>query len=36
MSDILALGAFVSFALFLTLRQKRKYAAVAGWELFGA
>ena len=32
MSDVLVLGTFVSFVLFLTLRQKRTYAAVAGWS----
>ena len=32
MSDILVLGAFVSFVLFLTLRQQRTYAAIAGWS----
>jgi archaeosortase A (PGF-CTERM-specific) len=32
MSDVLVLGAFVSFVLFLTLRKQRKYAAVAGWS----
>jgi len=32
MSDILVLGAFVSFVLFLALRQQRTYAAAAGWS----
>jgi len=32
MSDVLVLGAFVSFVLFLTLRQQRTYAAAAGWS----
>lgn len=31
MSDILVIGAFVSFVLFLVLRQQRTYAAAAGW-----
>jgi archaeosortase A (PGF-CTERM-specific) len=32
MSDILILGAFVSFVLFLARRQQRTYAAAAGWS----
>ncbi|MCK9580458.1 MAG: archaeosortase A [Methanoregula sp.] len=31
MSDILVLGAFVSFLIFLLIRKHRKYAALLGW-----
>jgi archaeosortase A (PGF-CTERM-specific) len=32
MSDVLVLGAFISFVAFLTIRRHRNYAAVAGWS----